>query len=229
MFIKFKKTVAKVIKRFKRNPDLILKQVKGVVHIGANTGQERFFYDQLGLSVIWIEPLPDVFFQLQGNIHQFRNQKAVQALITDSDGKEYEFHVASNNGASSSIFDFKDHQLIWPDINFAQTVSMKSVSLISFLKEHQIDTTIYEALVMDTQGAELMILKGAASILRDFRLVKLEVPDFESYKDCCQFTDVDLFMKQHSFELISKVCFKREKNVGGYYDVIYRRIDNQKN
>jgi len=40
----------------KKDPDGFLQKVSGVVHIGANTGQERELYKKYGLRVIWVEP-----------------------------------------------------------------------------------------------------------------------------------------------------------------------------
>ena len=53
----------------KRN---FLSQVSGVIHIGANTGQERHAY--AAHDVIWIEPIPDVFDKLLENIQDFPKQ-----------------------------------------------------------------------------------------------------------------------------------------------------------
>src|SRR5215472_4628952 len=44
----------------KRNPDSFLRGVSGVIHVGANTGQERELYEKFGLHVVWIEPIPEV-------------------------------------------------------------------------------------------------------------------------------------------------------------------------
>ena len=85
---------------FQRDPDRFLREVSGVVHVGANTGQERLVYDQHGLDVIWIEPIPEVFQTLRKNLESFPRQRALQCLVTDQDHEEYEFHIASNNGAS---------------------------------------------------------------------------------------------------------------------------------
>lgn len=37
----------------------------GVVHVGANLGQERELYEHYGLNVLWVEPIPEVFEQLK--------------------------------------------------------------------------------------------------------------------------------------------------------------------
>ena len=41
-----------------------LSQCRGVIHVGANSGQERKVYARLGLDVLWIEPIPGVFAEL---------------------------------------------------------------------------------------------------------------------------------------------------------------------
>jgi len=46
--------------KVKKNPDFYLKKIKGVIHIGANEGQERDKYKKYSLSVVWVEPLPTI-------------------------------------------------------------------------------------------------------------------------------------------------------------------------
>ena len=78
------------------DPDSYLKHVTGVIHVGANLGQERKLYAKYKCKVLWIEPLPDIFEQLCNNIRSFPDQSAVNYLITDKDDVEYLFYVASN-------------------------------------------------------------------------------------------------------------------------------------
>ena len=63
--------------------------VRGVVHVGANTGQERLIYDKEGLNVLWIEPIPSVFDTLVANIRALPKQRAVCALVTDQIGRAH--------------------------------------------------------------------------------------------------------------------------------------------
>ena len=94
-------------KIFKSPPiDRYLASCSGVIHIGANCGQERHLYAQHQLPVVWIEPLPEPFEVLTKNISGLANQVAIKALITDRDGDRRTLHVANNDGQSSSIFDF---------------------------------------------------------------------------------------------------------------------------
>lgn len=209
--------------RLRRNPDRFLKEVTGVVHVGANAGQEREIYDAYGLEVIWIEPISQVFSQLKTNIGKFKKQRAFQALLTDVDEQEYEFKIASNNGASSSIFDFKQHSEVWPSVKYLETILLKSITLPSFLKKHQLEVSTFQALVLDTQGSELLVLKGSLPILNNFKFIKTEVPDFESYEGCCQLSDINLFMDQNGYKEFSKRKFASRRGIGNYFDVVYKK------
>ena len=54
---------------------------------------------------------PDKVPALLNTISKYENQKGIQALVTDEDGKEYEFFYDSNNaGQSCSLFDFHLHK-----------------------------------------------------------------------------------------------------------------------
>ena len=202
--------------------DRFLTDVTGLVHVGANVGQERKLYAKLGLQVLWIEPIPEVFAALQSNLSGFPGQAALQALITDQDGAEYPFNVASNNGASSSILEFGQHRDIWPDVHFTNTITLKSLTLASLFRREGIDPTPYQALVMDTQGSELLVLKGAISMLGGFRYVKTEAADFESYAGCCQLSDIRAFMEKHGF--IEHACqpFASRPEGGNYFNIVFK-------
>ena len=207
----------------RRDPDRFLWDVSGVIHVGANAGQERDRYDSLGLRVLWIEPIPMIFKILQANIKGFPNQRAIQGLVTDRDDESYQFHLSNNSGLSSSILDLKQHKDIWPDVHYVASIPLTGTTLTSLLQRADIDPSDYQALVMDTQGSELLVLRGAVPVLQHFRYIKTEVPDFESYADCCQLADIDTFMTQHGFRESSRDMFANRAEGGSYYDVVYRR------
>jgi FkbM family methyltransferase len=209
---------------FKSDPEKFLGKVSGVIHVGANTGQEIKLYAEYGLSVVWIEPIPDVFGKLQRNLVGFPRQIALEGLVTDLDNVEYQFHLASNNGASSSILELNLHKDIWPDVSFEQTIKLYSRTLSSLLKANQIDPAGYDMLVIDTQGSELLVLKGAEPLLNHFKYIQTEVPDFEAYKGCCQLIDLQLFLNQHGFDEIYRNKFATHPGGGNYYDVTFQKV-----
>lgn len=202
-----------------------LAEVKGVIHVGANVGQEMMDYAKYNLPVVWIEPVLDVFQQLRLNIKDLPMQKAYNYLVTDVDGKEYDFHVANNNGISSSIFQLKGHKEVhaWKDIDFVSTVKMYSITLPTLLKEEKLDAVLYDVLVTDTQGADLLVLQGAISILPLFHHIQVEVADFEAYEGCCQLSDIEVFMRQNNYIEMSRFKFAWHPAGGSYFDIIYKK------
>ncbi len=209
---------------FRKNPDKFFKGITGVIHVGANTGQEIQLYAEHNLNVIWIEPIDDVFETLKSNLKNFPRQIAVRGLVTDINNKEYEFNIASNNGASSSILDFNLHKDIWPEVTYEKTIKIFSKTLPTLLQDHNIDLSNYDMLVMDTQGSELLVLKGALPILSNFKFIKTEAPDFESYKGCCQLKDLESFFSVNGYQECFRNKFATHPNGGSYYDIIYKRI-----
>jgi len=204
--------------------DSFLKRVPGVVHVGANTGQEREHYASLKLNVLWVEPIPSAFELLRSNISGFANQRACCCLLAAEDGAEYTLHIANNEGASSSILDFAKHREIWPDVHFTHDIHITATTLARLIDIEQIDLRAYGALVLDTQGSELLILKGSIPVLERFRFVKTEVADFESYVGCCRIAELTNFMRQQGFAISRKAPFATRHGIGTYYDVLFHRV-----
>lgn len=207
-----------------RNPlplgnDTFLMECRRIVHIGANDGGERFLYESVGVDVIWVEPLPSVFKKLARNIRGFKGQEARQALLAETSGREVNFKVANNSGASSSMFDIADHARIWPDIHFIDELKLTTMSLDDLLA----DCPLIDAIVIDTQGAELLVLEGARRILETTRFVKAEAADFPAYRDGCTLAELDAYMRGAGFEELCRNEFASAEGVGHYYDVIWSR------
>lgn len=200
----------------------ILNEINGVIHIGANSGQERDIYQKYDLNVVWVEPIKEIFKQLENNIINYPKQRALNALVTDTKGKEFKFNIASNNGESSSIFNLKGHKDIWPDIDYEKSVIIQSETLPSLIEENSINLKNYEGLFLDTQGSELLILQGSKDLLKNFKFVKSEVADFEAYENCCTLNDLNKFMEENNFSIYSKNRFANRKGGGSYYEVIYK-------
>jgi len=198
-----------------------LRKVRGVIHVGANSGQERLLYNELGLEVIWIEPVPATFERLRANLAEFPKQRAYRYLITDEDDRKYVFHISNNEAASSSILPIAKHKQMWPDVEYTDAITLTSSTLNTFVKRESVNLQKFQALILDTQGSELLILRGASKILPEMRFVKVEVPDFESYAGCCQLAQMSEFMSIAGFRERRREAFMSLQDVGTYYDVTY--------
>jgi FkbM family methyltransferase len=203
--------------------NLFLTKAKGVIHVGANLGQERELYAAYDLNVAWIEPIPEVYDKLNTLINPYPKQKAFCYLVTDIDDKEYSFHVSNKGGGASSIYDLAGHKELWPDVTYTESITLNSITLSSLVGKECLDLKEYDVLVLDTQGSELLVLRGAISLLPHIKYVRTEVADFEAYTGCCKLDEMDHFFKEFSFRRIAKGRFAHKKGVGSYYEVLYGR------
>ena len=198
-----------------------LNDVKGVLHIGANKGQASGTYNQYNLNVVWAEAIPHIYEVLKSRIAPFKKQIAFNACVTDKDDQEVTFHIINRSGLSSSIFELKDHKKMWPGVNESGTIKLKTTTVKTLVEKNNIDLSNYDAMVLDTQGSELLVLKG--SPLDNIRYIMLEVANFEAYKGCCVLKDIEAFMKENNFAEIGRTLQKTTDGVGSYWDIVYKR------
>ena len=206
--------------------DGFLRNVTGLIHVGANRGQERRYYWLLGLDVIWVEPIVETFNALVDNIASYNRQRAVNALLSEEDGEEYDFQISNQGAGSSSILPFEDHSKIWPDIEYVETRKIRSTTLELLMQREQVNTEEYQALTLDVEGAELLVLKGTGDLIKGFRYVKCEVADFPSRTGTPTTAELDAFLTRAGFaQLIRRSFAMGPGNEGTYWDIVWKRLD----
>lgn len=213
-----------ISRRLYGDPDYYLELCSGVIHVGANAGQERDLYARHKLKVAWIEPVPEQFEKLRQNIRSLPDQRAINALIADTDGKPYTFHVSNNDGLSSSILELHGHKDIWPDVNYVRDIAIHSSTLKTALETSEVDPGQYNALVLDTQGSELLVLRGAEELLGQFRFIKTEAADFESYRNCATVNQLCSYLKPFGFQVRRADRFAKSASGGAYFDILFERV-----
>lgn len=174
---------------------------QGVLHLGANTGQEAEIYCQLGIpNVIWVEADPNLFRKLQDHVKAFPGQRALRACVGEEDGKEVEFNIANNGGQSSSILPLGTHAQEHPEVRYVGKLKMQTIRVDTLLTRMDIHLSRNWLLNLDLQGAELLALKGMGTLLHsNFRYVYSEVNDQELYKGCALVEEVDAYLWQYGF------------------------------
>ena len=203
--------------------DDFLRCIYGVIHVGGSIGQEYHLYDKQGLSVVWVEALESAFEELTDVIRELPNQVALKALVTDQDGADYDFHVSNHQGISSSIFKPSKHKEIWPEVTFDETIQLTSTTLPALMEREGLDLQRYQALVLDTQGSELLVLKGLGEMIRNFTYIKTEASDFEAYEGACLLNDIDSYLAQYGFKQILCEEMTERTEGGNFYDILYAR------
>ena len=173
----------------------------GIIHVGANSGQERVIYRDAGAkTVLFIEPIEAVFRQLQENLRGFEGQIAFKALCSNRNGDVVRFNIASNGGESSSMFDLGVHADIYPGITYTRQEEMRTRTLDSII-ETDFPRIPFNVLVIDVQGAEIQVLEGAASVLERVDAIFLEVSEVPLYKGGCTVDEVWTFLLARGFRI----------------------------
>ena len=72
-----------------------------------------------------------------------------------------------------------------------------------------------DVIKVDTQGSELMVLEGAREALRTTVLAEVEVSFMARYRGQPLFADVELYMRDHGFELLDLIEPKRYRVANG--------------
>lgn len=205
------------------NPDAFLANSRYIIHLGANTGQERQRYRDLGLHVLWIEAHPLYFEQLKRNIARIRKQIAVNALVSNVSGEKRTFYVSNNDGLSSSIFTLAKHKEIWPEVDYSDKIELETRTLDELVSQNVPPHWRVDTLIMDIQGAELLALRGATHLLKTLTFVKAEAADFEAYEGACTVASLSEFLETNGFTPIRKTQFAGKEGVGSYFDVVWMR------
>ena len=183
----------------------------GIFHIGAHRGGEAPIYDWFQKKTIWLEANPKIFNELKLNVMEFYDQKAFNCLITDNDYDTKKFNLSSNDGASSSIFNFGDLSIgkksLWKNKNLKMidTIELKSITIDTFVKNNNIDIKNYNHWVIDIQGAELLALKGAKESLKKCNSILIEVSEGNIYEGGAQWKEVKEYLKNNNFINLTEI------------------------
>ena len=195
----------------------LMKSLKGVIHVGANTEQECDEYGSYGLNVLWIEPIPRAF-------STYPNQQALEYLVLDEDDETKKLHVSNNDsGLSSSILELTLHRDVCPSVHFTRDIKLRSHKLDTIIDREHINLSNYDSLVVDTQGSQLLVLKGAQRVLQTVRMVKVAVADFEAYAGCARPEQIADFLRDYGLRKWTRIPLAKHSSGGYYYDIYLRK------
>lgn len=207
-----------------KETNLIDKNIKRVLHVGADRGGELPQYKDMGVDeVIWIEANPEVYEELLENL-QIMNISEVKSLpfnqlISDKDNIKTDFnlyygwdagHLVGNKGMSSIL---KARNSWWGSECYKGTIELNSLTIDTFLDVNNLGYNI-DMMNVDTQGAELMVFSGADKVLENVKVINCEVTFFNPhYHDNPKFDQVYEYLQKFGFEHIhTDLCL--EKNWG---------------
>lgn len=176
--------------------------VNGVIHVGAhyggNDGEEiKEYIDLDAKRIVLFEPLKENFRVLYKNSEKFKsNNIELHNVALGSHSGIIEMNVSSNDGQSSSILDPKVHLEAHPEVSF---FDKEEVGIRSLDEYHINDCNL---MVVDVQGYELEVFKGAVKTLRNIDYIFCEVNNDEVYKNNARIEEIDEYLDQYKFKRV---------------------------
>lgn len=167
-------------------------RIRGIVHVGAHWGQELTAYKESGINnIVFIEPCAAAFKTLQAKVGNDDNVVLFNCACGDIHGIGDMYVERMNQGQSNSLFKPKMHLVHHPEIIFTdvETVPIRTLDSLPFTR------TRYNLLMMDTQGAEMLVLKGARETLQYIDYVYTEVNEQELYEGNAMVSEIDAFLE----------------------------------
>jgi FkbM family methyltransferase len=174
-------------------------EIKGVIHVGAHFGQEFEIYEKLGIdNLIFFEPMPKAFEVLTNRI----GNKAILSNVALGNiiGEMEMFTEVSNEGMSNSLLEPDYHLYQHPNIQFSGRQKVPITKLDVFMSNQ--DKSKYNCIIIDVQGYELEVFKGASNYLNDIDYIMTEVNREELYKGCARVEDLDSFLLDYKFKRV---------------------------
>ena len=173
--------------------------IKGILHIGAHTAEERDLYRDLSISnVSWFEGNPEIFDNLCKIIDNYEGNKAFNYLLTN-EPREYDFYIM-NHDQSSSIFPLGLHKKFYPNIKLKKKIRLQGYRLDDVIAKEKINLKNYNMLCLDVQGAELNVLQGVTDRLEKFEYIYTEINTIQLYKFGALMDELDIFLKLYGFD-----------------------------
>lgn len=171
----------------KKIKKLIAKKNPVIFEIGCANGDDTLDFINTfagtNLMLYGFEPEPYNIKIIKDRVSQ-DNFELFEGAISEVDGNITFNRSRTDNPEdlrlSGSIMSPKNHLKIWDWIHFDEKVTVKSISLDSFVKSKNIDTIDF--IWMDVQGAEERVIRGGLKIFTSkVRFLFTEYSDDEQY------------------------------------------------
>lgn len=189
--------------------------ITGIIHVGANSAEEFNFYDGFPGPKLYFEPIPHVAQKIKDKIGA-ATLVTVEVLACGSQNlDEITLHVTANDGNSSSILDGRNSgHFAKYQIDTQSDILVKMVRLDTYMETHlpyleRLGAPLppYNTLVIDTEGYDLEVLKGAEITLKSINYLMVECWADNFFIGAPSFDEQNGWILSHGFELVRSDWF----------------------
>lgn len=169
--------------------------------------------------------------------HLFR-ERHIYPYFIGRDSRDTVFYLYERLGESSPYLPHRRFRDVFEGNSFSvqKQIQVSSSSLDDVYQKEDIE--LPDLVKLDTQGSELEILHGAASVIRNASIIEIEVEFMQMYDGQPLFHDVMKFMHDNGFELLylNRVFGQRNQVFRGqsrgqliFGDALFGRREDQLN
>jgi len=179
-----------------------------LLFIGANDMGEIENYYPKYQNGIFIEAIPSIHDIMIEKLNKMNkkyntNYLGCNRLVSDVEGKTYNFNIFSNQGASSSIYAANPEEWAWATVNQVDTILLKSTTIENVIKTYGWENKKYDV-ILDVQGAELDVLKGFGETnFQNVLSLQTEISTRPYYKGGVLFDTLNEYLQSKGFLLTS--------------------------
>jgi len=173
--------------------------VRGIIHVGAHEGQEyddynEYFYKDIPIH--WFEPQKDIYELLKKNLLDKTNNYFYNFALGSKNHELPIWKENANGGQSASFSKPEKHLEVYPHISFEMSDNLEIRTLDS------LNIIGPNVLVIDVQGLELEVLKGADFTLDKIDHVFCEINSDKLYEDSPTVGEINSLLSTKGFILL---------------------------
>jgi FkbM family methyltransferase len=175
-------------------------EIRTIAYVGAHEGQTSLAIDDAfpGRSFVLIEPVPSTFKRLMENVQGRKNMKCCN-LAAGSKEETRDMFV-DHFSAASSLLPYEEIAILeLPFLGRGKTVKVEIKPLDRILAEQGSDQV--DLLVIDVQGYEDEVLKGALKTVKTCKVVMSELSVQPLYSGSSTFTSIHETLAHEGFSL----------------------------
>lgn len=181
---------------------------RGVFQVGASSGQEIKGFITRGIKKgVFVEPLPDAYHKLRQATASQPGYLAVNGVCADAANRVCNFYVSERGGIASSLLKPTGVLTIHPELGFGSSpITLESTTVDQIAADlrargHSNIIDSIDLLYLDTQGAELSVLKGATGLLAQALYVFTEVSRGGLYENEATYSELTEYLETRDFSL----------------------------
>jgi FkbM family methyltransferase len=177
----------------------------GIIYAGAHVGEHLRLFRACGFrAILAVEPNAEAFRALEAEAANVDGVRCVKAALGVRDGVCDYFDVSGIPTLNSTLEPVRD---FWIELAGQEMVDQHPVRRLE-VPCARLDTLVaagrdeFNALYLNTQGAELEVLGGASRVLGRVEAVFTEVNFARRYSGCALFEDLNQCLQEHGFGLV---------------------------